>query len=139
MENKEFVSVIEAARAYTQRGFFVLPIPPGNNHPVLDKWQNLRLTLDDLDSYFGDAESIGILLAPSGLADVDLNCAQAIGAADVLLPQTDLVHGHISSRRSHRYFRPTGISKANPSQTRVLRKTNPSEQSLWSCEQTGRP
>jgi hypothetical protein len=128
MENKEFVSVIEAARAYTQRGFFVLPIPPGNNHPVLDKWQNLRLTLDDLDSYFGDAESIGILLAPSGLADVDLDCAQAIAAADVLLPQTDLVHGHISSRRSHRYFRPTGISKANPSKTRVLRKTNPSAQ-----------
>ena len=49
--------------------------------------------------------------SPSGLADVDLDCREAIAAADELLPQTEMVHGHISSRRSHRYFRPTSIPK----------------------------
>ncbi len=111
MENKEFVSVIEAARALTQRGFYVVPIPSGSNHPVLSEWQNLRLTQDELESYFADAENIGVLLSPSGLADVDLDCAEAIAAADVLLRQTAMVHGHQSSPRSHRYYRPTGIPK----------------------------
>jgi len=112
MKTKELVaSSIEAARALTQRGFYVVPIPSGNNHPVLNEWQNLRLTLDDLEPYFADAASIGILLSPSGLADIDLDCAEAVAAADVLLPQSDLVHGHISSRRSHRYFRPTSIPR----------------------------
>ena len=112
MENKEFpYLVIESARAYAQRGFYVVPIPSGNNHPVLNEWQNLRITLADLESYFADAAGIGILLAPSGLTDVDLDCREAIAAADELLPQTEMVHGHISSLRSHRYFRPKGILK----------------------------
>src|SRR4029077_5456865 len=112
MKSKEFgSSVPEAARAYTQRGLYVVPIPRGNNHPVLNEWQNLRLTLDDLESYFADAEGIGILLSPSGLADVDLDCREAIAAADVLLPQTAMEHGHISSRRSHRYYHPTSVPR----------------------------
>jgi hypothetical protein len=124
MKTKEFVaSSIEAARALTQRGLFVVPIPRGMNHPIVDKWQNLRLTLDDLESHFADAENIGILLSPSGLADVDLDCHEAIAAADVLLPTTAMVHGHQSSPRSHRYFRPTGILKSKPFKDPRLEKT----------------
>ena len=108
MKTKECaVSSIESARALTQRGFFVVSIPSRNNHPILANWQNLRLTLDDLEFHFADTDNVGILLAPSGLADVDLDCREAIAAADVLLPETAMVHGHISSRRSHRYYRPT--------------------------------
>ncbi len=111
MKTKEFVSVIEAARALTQRGFYVVPIPSGSNHPVLSEWQNLRITLADVESHFADAEGIGILLAPSGLGDFDGDCGEAIAAADVLLPHTAMVHGHRSSPRSHRYYRPTSIPK----------------------------
>src|SRR5579862_2486132 len=112
MKTKECaVSSIEAARALTQRGFYVVQIPSGNNHPILANWQNLRITLDDLESHFADGDNVGILLAPSGLADVDLDCHEAIAAADVLLSETQMVHGHLSSRRSHRYYRPTGIPK----------------------------
>ena len=113
MKTKELVaSSIEAARALTQRGFFVVQIPSKNNHPIIANWQNLRLTLDDdLEAYFAESDGIGILLAPSGLVDVDLDCREAIAAADVLLPQSAMVHGHISSRRSHRYFRPTSAPK----------------------------
>jgi putative DNA primase/helicase len=108
MKTKECV---KAARAYTKRGFYVVPIPRGNNRPILNKWQNLRLTPNELESHFTDAENIGILLSPSGVADVDLDCREAIAAADVLLPQTAMIHGHISSPRSHRYYRPTSIPK----------------------------
>ena len=103
--------VLEAAYHYTDKGYFVVPIPHGTNHPVLNEWQNLRITLSDVESHFADAAGIGILLAPSGLTDVDLDCREAIAAADELLPQTEMVHGHISSPRSHRYFRPKGILK----------------------------
>jgi hypothetical protein len=112
MKTKECaVSSIESARALTQRGFYVVPIPSGKNHPVLNEWQNLQIKLSDLESYFADAENIGILLSPSGLADVDLDCREAIAAADELLPQTAMEHGHQSSPRSHRYYRPTSIPK----------------------------
>ena len=111
MKTKEFVSVIEAARALTQRGFYAVPIPSGSNHPVLSEWQNLRIRLADLESYFADAAGIGILLAPSGLGDFDGDCGEAIAAADVLLPKTAMVHGHQSSRRSHRYYRLASIPK----------------------------
>jgi putative DNA primase/helicase len=112
MKTKELVtSVIESARALTQRGFYVVPIPSGNNHPVVDKWQNLRITLDDLESHFADDDNVGILLAPSGLGDFDADCREAIAAADVLLPHTAMVHGHLSSPRSHRYYLPTSIPK----------------------------
>jgi hypothetical protein len=112
MKTKECAaSSIEAARALTQRGFYVVPIPSGNNHPVIDRWQNLRLTSDDLESHFADTDNVGILLAPSGLADVDLDCREAIAAADELLPKTAMIHGHLSSPRSHRYYLPTNIPK----------------------------
>ena len=103
--------VLEAAYDYTDKGYFVVPIPRGTNHPVVDKWQNLRLKQDELESHFADAASIGILLSPSGLSDIDLDCAEAIAAADELLPKTAMVHGHLSSPRSHRYYRPTSIPK----------------------------
>ena len=112
MKTKEFVaSSIETARAYTQRGFYVVPIPRGMNHPVIESWQNLRIKLGNLESHFADDEGIGILLAPSGIADVDLDCREAVAAADELLPKSAMVHGHISSRRSHRYYRPTSNLK----------------------------
>jgi P4 family phage/plasmid primase-like protien len=111
MKTKECaVSSIESARALTQRGFYVVPIPSGSNHPVLSEWQNLRITLADVESHFADAENIGVLLSPSGLADVDLDCHEAIAAADVLLPETAMIHGHVSSPRSHRYYS-TNITK----------------------------
>src|ERR1700751_4113927 len=107
---KEFVpSSIEAARALTQRGFYVVSIPSGNNHPIVANWQNLRLTPDDLEAHFADGDNVGVLLAPSGLADVDLDCREAIAAADELLPKTAMIHGHLSSRRSHRYYLLTSI------------------------------
>jgi Bifunctional DNA primase/polymerase, N-terminal len=94
MKTKEFVaSIIEAARAYTRRGFYVVPIPRGKNHPTLKGWQKIRLRMEEVQKTFSDAWGVGLLLKPSKLTDVDLDCPEAVAAADVLLPPTAMVEG----------------------------------------------
>ena len=99
--------LIRAARDYTRRGFYVVPIPSGKKHPVLKNWQKLRLIEKELPTHFRGAAGIGLLLQPSNLADVDCDCPEAVRAASVLLPPTPMVHGHQSNPTSHHYFRPT--------------------------------
>ena len=50
---------------------------------------------------------MGVLLGkPSrGLTDIDLDAPEAADVADLLLPQTGMVHGRKSKPRSHRYYR----------------------------------
>jgi hypothetical protein len=43
--------------------------------------------------------------ASDGLVDVDLDCEEAVRAADVLLPATGLVSGRAGAPRSHRWYR----------------------------------
>lgn len=122
MKTKEFVaSVIEAARAYIQRGFYVVPIPSGKNRPTLLGWQKLRLRTKEVKVAFSNASGIGLLLKPSKLADVDLDCPEALAAAKVLLPPTDMVQGRPGNPSSHRYYRvnpaPEAKSYADPRKT----------------------
>lgn len=105
MKTKErFSSVLEAARTYVQRGYYVVPIPSGKNHPVLNGWQKLRLRLSELKKRFSGAGGVGLLLGPSKLFDVDIDCHEASVAADLLLPDTGMVHGRRGNPRSHRYY-----------------------------------
>ena len=99
MKNKEFPasSIEAAARAYSKRGFYVVPIPSGTNHPDLNEWQKIRLTLDELKPSFADAAGIGILLNPSGLADVDLDCPEAMAVRRCCCLETAMDHGRVSS------------------------------------------
>ena len=44
MNTKELIAaLVEAARGYIQRGFYVVPIPSGKNHPTIKGWQKMRL------------------------------------------------------------------------------------------------
>jgi putative DNA primase/helicase len=105
MKTKEFVaSLIEAARAYTQRGFYVVPIPTGTNHPTIQGWQKLRLRVKDVKTAFSNAGGIGLLLKPSKLTDVDLDCPEAVAASKVLLPPTGMVQGRRGNPSSHHYY-----------------------------------
>lgn len=106
MTNTACSSIVEAAQHYTRRGFFVVPIPPGTNHPILPSWQDLRLAKGEVSKYFDEADGIGLLLDPSNLIDVDCDCGEAVAAARVLLPPTEMVHGRKSNPSSHWYFRP---------------------------------
>jgi hypothetical protein len=83
-----------------------VPTPHRKKKPVLDDWQNLRVTDDDIDRYFKEAGNIGVLLGePSGwLLDVDLDHALAVELADLFLPATASEFGRASKLRSHRLY-----------------------------------
>src|SRR5262249_37945278 len=50
--------------------------------------------------------NVGVQLGPHshGLTDIDLDCAEAIAVASLLLPNTDATFGRLSKPRSHRLF-----------------------------------
>jgi DNA polymerase-1 len=74
----------------------------------LEDWPNLRPTPADLDRLFPkDRElNVGLLLgSPSqGLLDIDLDCAEAIAVAPLLLPATGWVSGRAGRPRSHWWY-----------------------------------
>jgi hypothetical protein len=96
MEPKQSVTppikndALEAARGYITRGWSVVPVPRGEKGPKLDGWQNLRIKSEQVGEFFTEGSNIGIQLgeASSGLADVDLDCPEAIGIGQRLLPST---------------------------------------------------
>jgi hypothetical protein len=68
------VSALGAVRRYHNRGFAVVPIPHRSKRPILEGWESLSLTTDELSEHFnGKPQNVGLLLGkPSGgLIDVD--------------------------------------------------------------------
>jgi hypothetical protein len=100
------LSLLDAARAYRQRGWMPVPIPAGQKGPRLRGWQKLRLADDDLPHHFNCAGNIGLLLGePSGwLIDVDLDCPEARELAAEHLPPTPAVTGRPSAPSSHWWY-----------------------------------
>lgn len=100
------LSLLDAARAYRQRGWMPIPIPSGQKGPRLKGWQNLRIDEPDLPQYFNCVGNIGLLLGePSGwLVDVDLDCDEARELADAYLPPTPAITGRPSAPGSHRWY-----------------------------------
>ena len=78
------VTPLEAAREYVRRGWCVVPIPYKQKGAVIQAWEQLRLTDEELPQYFDQPANIGIALGePSHwLVDVDLDCPEAIELAD---------------------------------------------------------
>jgi replicative DNA helicase len=108
----------DAARALEDAGHYLADgrrvVPVRGKKPwdaakgcVRDEWTTLSLTAADLEREFtGAITGCGLALgAPSGnLTDVDLDCPEAIAAADYLLPATGYEFGRPSARRSHREY-----------------------------------
>jgi len=96
-----------AAESWIKRGCWPVPIPSREKKPVLDAWQHLRITHENLDLYFnGAAQNIGVLLGDdNGLADVDLDSKEALLIASEFLPDTGLIFGHKSKPASHYFYR----------------------------------
>jgi hypothetical protein len=95
---------IEIARQYIRRGWAVLPIARGEKAPRQKDWHRLNITEQNIHQYFhGGLQNIGVQLGPksNGLADVDLDCAEARALAPHLLPPTGAVFGRPSNPRSH--------------------------------------
>jgi hypothetical protein len=100
-------NVDKAAEWYTERGFFVLPVPADRKGPQIRKWQNLRLSLDDLPAYFnGKKQNLGVLTGvPWNLTDVDLDALEALWAWLEFAPETGMAFGHKSKPASHHFYR----------------------------------
>jgi hypothetical protein len=100
------IEALEAAQAYVQRGWSVIPIPLRQKAPQVKDWPNLRLTELDVPRQFREAANVGLILgAPSGdLADIDLDSPEALAVADFFLPQTMSVFDRASKPRAHRLY-----------------------------------
>ncbi len=99
---------IACARWWMERGFHPIPVLYRTKKPELKGWPSLRLAEADLATYFNDQQphNIGIILGDEyGSADVDLDCTEAIAAAAVLLPSTNLIFGRSSKPASHYIYR----------------------------------
>jgi hypothetical protein len=85
------------------RGWALLPIRAGQKAPAdALGWTKRTYTLED----FTPSDGVGVKCGkPSNwLVDTDCDCPEAVVAASELLPETGLVHGRASRRRSHYWF-----------------------------------
>jgi hypothetical protein len=99
--------LLEAARAFVQRGFSPIPVPFRTKSPRLPEWQKLRLIEEQLLEYFTqEPQNIGLLCGePShGLANVDCDCEEVIAAARFFLPETQMRSGRKSKPDSHYWY-----------------------------------
>ena len=100
------VSALEAAVAYVERSFAVVPLPLGAKVPVIKGWQKLRLTKEQLPKHFDGPSNVGFLPgeASNDHVDVDLDSSEAIVVARLILPAT-ATFGRPSALRSHYIYR----------------------------------
>src|SRR3954451_21517354 len=92
-----------AALYYIEHGMAPIPVPDRTKVPVLRGWPDLRLTADALDQYFplGGRPNVGLLTGrlseeAAGEVVVDIDCPEALRAADLLLPRTARQAGRFS-------------------------------------------
>jgi len=97
---------MEAVKTYIKKGFMPVPIPSKEKGPILKGWQKLRITDDEIPKYFSGNVNNGLILGePSGwLIDIDLDCPEAVAAAPLILPHTDMKSGRESSKESHYWY-----------------------------------
>jgi P4 family phage/plasmid primase-like protien len=102
-----YMTPLNAAIAWIQRGFSPVPVPYRSKRPVLHGWQGLEISLDVAPQYFnGPTQNIGVLLGDKhGSTDIDCDCPEAITAARELLPETALIFGRKSKPFSHYLYR----------------------------------
>jgi hypothetical protein len=69
-------------------------------------WQHFEARGGDLPGLFGSGENVGVIL--DTLADVDIDCAEAVALADAYLPATRAMFGRPSKPKSHRLYAALG-------------------------------
>jgi hypothetical protein len=91
---------VDIARDYTNRGYAVVPVPFRQKGPIIEDWQKLRITAEQVARYFGRQTNIGVILGQvsRGRVDVDLDCNEAIKLAPQYLPSTRSKFGRATGR-----------------------------------------
>lgn len=93
----------EMAELYLELGWVPIPVGFRSKNPGFEAWEQTTRETVQLPSFDG-ASNVGIVLLASGLADVDLDCAEAVKLAPRFLPRT-MVFGRASSPASHWIYR----------------------------------
>lgn len=96
---KLFSTVREWAEEYIRRGLQVVPLEPRSKGTSIDDWPNLVFKPSD----FRPDDNIGIR-SVNGLVIVDLDCPEAVFAADRFLPPTRCIYGRPKKPRSKRLY-----------------------------------
>ena len=94
------LDILAIACSYIRNGWAPVPIPYRQKGPVLKDWPALRLNEQTAPKYFANGPvNIGVILgaASGGLADIDLDCAEALAVSTAVLPPT-LRFGRPSTR-----------------------------------------
>jgi hypothetical protein len=120
--------MLAIACSYIRNGWAPVPVPYRQKGPVIKEWPELRLNEQTAPKYFANGPvNIGVILGPpsGGLADIDLDCAEALVVAAAVLPPT-LRFGRPSTRAAHWIYRtsfPAGTKAAitfdDPAKLRV--------------------
>jgi hypothetical protein len=103
-DRETFDSLVRrAALGYRERGWYSTPLKPQSKTPTNESWTTQRIEAGEIDREFRDKRNLGLVLGePSrGLADVDLDCAEARTLAAHILPRTGAMFGRASAPRSH--------------------------------------
>jgi uncharacterized protein DUF3987/bifunctional DNA primase/polymerase-like protein len=104
MGMQTYLTPLEAARSYLQRGWMPLPVPFRSKNPGFEGWQKFAITEVELPQHFnGQRQNIGVLLgkASGDLADIDLDCNNAVMLAPYFLPTTGAIFGRQTRPQSH--------------------------------------
>jgi len=109
--------VLEAAVNYHRRGWWVTPVI--GKAPVLDDWPNVQLDQEGIRRSFKDQHNVGVVLAPSGLADLDFDDPASVGALQALRPPE--LEGAAMFKHGDR---PHVIVKAKGVETRRFRRAD---------------
>ena len=100
--------VIESAVEYHRRGLVVTPT--SGKKPVCADWPNLRLDEQGIRDSFLPSHNVGVVLGPSGLADLDFDSSVAFEALQNMRPvelEGTAVFEH--AHRSHVIVRSKGV------------------------------
>lgn len=106
---------MDAARQYRTQGLWVTPVL--GKAPVLSDWPNRLLDGEEIGRLFRSEHNVGVLLGPSGLADLDFDDLVAVRALHSLAP-TALSGAAVFEHNG----RPHLIVKAAPVETRRFKR-----------------
>jgi Bifunctional DNA primase/polymerase, N-terminal len=105
------MTALETALEYIRRGWSPVPVPYKSKAPLDKGWPAKVVTEENAPQHFnGTAQNIGVRLGElsGGLADIDLDCAEAIAGAPAFLPRTR-TFGRASKRYSPWLYK-TGLA-----------------------------
>jgi hypothetical protein len=96
---------------YLAKGWALAPVQAGEKRCLLKGWPDRKFDIAD----FGPDDNVALKTGSrSGhIADVDLDCPEAIELADLYLPETGAIFGRPSNPRSHWLYEAAGATYEN--------------------------